>query len=240
MAGFEVYLNGRFWVSPEVHGNLEALEAIAEPCDELWVLGDLVNYGPNPSEVVDYIRRNATVVVSGNHDHAIGYGVDPQCSAPFRPMAQAMQVYTESILNDEQKAFLRELPLTAERTVDGQRLLLCHAVPSDPLYRYCAPDSPAWEVEARRVDADVILVGHTHLPFLATLDNRQIVNPGSVGQTKHGFSRACYAVWEDGRFLLESQPYDTAKTVRKVLALPISEGIAGQLADGLIRGAAPP
>ena len=223
----------------DIHGNLEALQAINEPWDELWVLGDLVNYGPNPSEVVDFVRRNATVVVRGNHDHAIGYGVDPQCSAPFRSMAQAMQVYTESILSDEQKAFLRELPLTADRTVEGRRFFLCHAVPSDPLYRYCPPESPAWAMEAGRVDADVIMVGHTHLPFQATLGGRQVVNPGSVGQPKHGFPQACYAAWEDGQFLLKSRSYDTAETVRKLLALPISKPIARQLADVLTRGASP-
>ena len=229
----------RLAIISDIHGNLEALQAITEPRDELWVLGDLVNYGPNPSEVVDFVRRNASVVVRCNHDHAIGFGVDPQCPAPFREMAQAMQTYSESVLSDEQKAFLRELPLTADRTVEGRRFLLCHAVPSDPLYRYCPPESPAWAVEASRVDADVILVGHTHLPFQATLGGRQVANSGSVGQPKHGFPQACYAVWEDGRFLLKSQPYDTTETVRKVLALPISEPIANQLADVLTRGASP-
>jgi putative phosphoesterase len=223
----------------DIHGNLEALQAITEPWDELWVLGDLVNYGPNPSEVVDFVRRNATVVVRGNHDHAIGYGVNPQCSVPFREMARAMQVYTQSVLSDEQKAFLRELPLTAGRTVEGRRCFLCHAVPSNPLYKYCPSESPAWAVEASGVEADVILAGHTHLPFQATHSGRQVVNPGSVGQSKHGFLRACYAVWEDGRFLLNSQPYDTAKTVRKLLSLPIRKPIARQLAGVLTRGASP-
>ena len=51
----------------DIHANLEALQAVlAESHDELWVLGDLVNYGPNPSEVVDLVRRNASVVVQGN------------------------------------------------------------------------------------------------------------------------------------------------------------------------------
>ena len=229
----------RIAIISDIHGNLEALEAITEPWDELWVLGDLVNYGPNPSEIVDYIRRNATVVVRGNHDHAIGYGVDPRCSAPFREMARAMQAYSESVLSDEQKAFLRELPLTADRTVAGRRFFLCHAVPSDPLYRYCPQGAPGWAMEASGVDADVILVGHTHLPFQATLDGCQIVNPGSVGQPKHGLPEACYAIWEDGQFLLKSQPYDTAETVGKVLSLPVGKPIANQLAGVLTRGASP-
>ncbi len=109
----------RIAIISDIHGNLEALKAVTLPCDELWVLGDLVNDGPNPCEVVEFVRRNASLVVRGNHDHAIGFGVDSRCSAAFREMARAMQVYSESVLNDGQKAFLRELPLTAQLTVIG-------------------------------------------------------------------------------------------------------------------------
>ena len=59
--------------------------------DELWVLGDLVNYGPEPSEVVEFIRKNATLVISGNHDFAVGRSVDPKCSPAFRAMSETMQ-----------------------------------------------------------------------------------------------------------------------------------------------------
>ncbi len=118
----------------DIHANLEALQAVlAESHDELWVLGDLVNYGPNPSEVVDLVRRNASVVVQGNHDYAVGGGSDPQCSSAFREMARAMQNYTEPLLNADQRALLRSLPRTAARTVDGYRFFLCHATPSGSL-----------------------------------------------------------------------------------------------------------
>src|SRR5690348_5908229 len=83
----------------DIHANVEALHAVlAQSHDELWVLGDLVNYGPDPGEVVDFVRRNAALVVCGNHDHAIGAGADPQCSPAFREMAQTMQAYTDSVL----------------------------------------------------------------------------------------------------------------------------------------------
>lgn len=69
----------------DVHGNADALNAVTESYDELWVLGDLVNYGPEPIEVVQRLRERASVIVRGNHDHAVGYDVDPRCSPPFRP-----------------------------------------------------------------------------------------------------------------------------------------------------------
>jgi len=219
----------------DVHGNLETLEAITEPWDELWVLGDLVNYGPNPAEVVDFIRQNAKVVVRGNHDHAIGTGEDPRCSSAFRAMAEATGAYTNSVLTAEQKKYLGLLPLCAERVVDGSRFCLCHAVPSDPLYCYCRSDSPQWEREAASFPACTIFAGHTHLPFMLRFGDHQVVNPGSLGQPKHGAPRACYAVWEDGRVELRSYEYPVEETVRKVMAMPVPEGIRKSLAE-VLRG----
>jgi len=220
----------------DLHGNLEALNALPQDYDELWVLGDLVNYGPNPSEVVDLVRRNATVVVRGNHDHAIGYGVDPQCSAAFRAMAEATGAYTNSVLTAGQKKYLGLLPLYAERVIDGSRFYLCHAVPSDPLYSYCRGDSVRWEQEAAGFPACTFFAGHTHLPFTLRFGDHQVVNPGSLGQAKHGEPRACYAVWEDGCVDLRSYGYPVEETVRKVMAMPVPEGIRKSLAEVLLGG----
>src|ERR1035438_547015 len=155
----------------DIHANLEALQAVlAESHDELWVLGDLVNYGPNPSEVVDLVRRNASLVVQGNHDYAAGAGCDPQCSSAFREMARAMQNYTEPLLNTDQRALLRSLPRTAARTIDGCRFFLCHATPAEPLFQYC-PAEPTTEAgRVAGVRADIVLTRHTHLPFMMTVE----------------------------------------------------------------------
>jgi predicted phosphodiesterase len=73
----------------DVHGNAEALNALNDSYDELWVLGDLVTYGPEPAEIVRQLRQGASLIVRGNHDHAVGYDVDPRCSPKFRAMAEA-------------------------------------------------------------------------------------------------------------------------------------------------------
>jgi hypothetical protein len=86
------------------------------------VLGDLVNYGPNPAEVIDFVQANASVVIRGNHDHAVGFDEDPRCSLPFRAMAQAMQQYTSSVLSKSQMQFLRDLPRRADREVGGMKV----------------------------------------------------------------------------------------------------------------------
>jgi putative phosphoesterase len=223
----------------DIHANLEALEAIDDSWDLLWVLGDLVNYGPNPSEAVDFVRDHAKIIVSGNHDYAIANGVDPRCSAPFREMASAMQEYTQSVLSDNQKAFLRRLPQTARAVAGGRHFFLCHAAPSNPLYAYLSQDAPEWAAEAAAAEADIILAGHTHIPCDRAIGGLRMVNPGSVGQAKHGRSEACYAVWDDGVISFRSRAYDVEKTVRKLSALPIEQRIRTALADTLREGRGP-
>lgn len=222
----------RILILSDIHANLAALESIVEPYDELWVLGDLVNYGPQPSEVIDFVRQHASVVISGNHDFAIGTGTDPRCSPAFREMARTMQQYTESILTAPERDYLRSLPKSARREVDGKRFFLCHATPSD-LFRYAPAETAFWTPAAAAVDADILLVGHTHLPYILDVGSQRIVNPGSIGQPKHGRPEACYAIWNDGEITLRSHPYDVEATVAKLLALPIEQAIATQLADVL-------
>jgi putative phosphoesterase len=223
----------------DLHANMEALESFPEECDELWVLGDLVTYGPNPAEVVDAVRARASLIVRGNHDHAAGAGEDPRCSEAFRSMAAATLDFARAALGPEQKAWLASLPLTAERTIDGTRFFLCHAVPSDPLYAYCCPDSPRWRNEAASVQADIVLVGHTHLPFKLQVDGRLVVNPGSLGQPKNGLARASYAVWQNGKIELRSYEYPVEVTVGKILVMPVPGDIRRRLADVLRSGGNP-
>jgi protein phosphatase len=223
----------------DVHGNAEALNALHESYDELWVLGDLVTYGPEPTEVVQHLRQDASLIVRGNHDHAVGYDVDPRCSPPFRAMAEATRQHAMKVLSDDDKRFLRDLPMTASVERDGHRLFLCHATPSDPLFAYCPPDSPAWRQESASVDADVILVGHTHLPFIKRFGTRTVVNPGSLGQPKDGGPEASYAVWEDGAVTLRKVAYPVDRTVAKMKALPLPALIAVAL-EHLLRTGCPP
>jgi putative phosphoesterase len=228
----------------DIHANLEALTALPESFDELWVLGDLVNYGPNPGEAIDFVKANASVVIRGNHDHAIGFDEDPRCSALFREMALAMQQYTSSVLTESQKRFLRDLPLRADRELHGMKVSVCHAVPSDPLFAYCPPDSPRWESELELAKAHILLVGHTHLAFDRRYGERRVVNPGSLGQPKTGRPQACYAVWDDGTIELRSFGYPFEKTIRKIDALSIPAAIKVSLAQvlrdgGLQRAMAP-
>jgi putative phosphoesterase len=224
----------------DIHGNFEALSALGDTYDELWVLGDLVNYGPDPEAVIDFVRSRAALIVRGNHDHSIGFNEDPRCSARFREMAEATRRYTDSVLKFGHKHFLRNLPLYTETRRGQTRFYLCHAVPSDPLFGYCEAASPLWQQEVHDVAADIILVGHTHVPAMRSLGSCIIVNPGSLGQPKTGSPEACYAVWEDGKIELKSYPYPADATVAKVQALPLDGGIRDELSFILRTGQIPP
>jgi putative phosphoesterase len=220
----------------DLHGNYEALRSIPESFDELWVLGDLVNYGPDPAQVVDFVRSHSTVVVRGNHDHSIGYDVDPRCTVRYQKMAEMTRRYTDSVLNKEQKQYLRQLPLKLDVKRQDTSFYLCHAKPSDPLYGYCPEQSDEWVDELDHIKGDVLLVGHTHTPFIRRISNRVVLNPGSLGQPKTGNPDACYAVWDDGDFQLKSFPYDVEKTAGKLKALRFPQEVEKDLITELKTG----
>jgi len=220
----------------DLHGNYEALRSLRENYDELWVLGDLVNYGPDPGAVVDFVKANSSVVVRGNHDHSIGYDVDPRCGARYQKMADVTRRYSASVLKKDQKEFLRQLPLKLELKRQDTSFYLCHAKPSDPLYGYCPEESEDWLKELGQVKAYALLVGHTHTPFVRQIGNRVVVNPGSLGQPKTGKSDACYAVWEDGSFSLKSFPYAVDETIGRLRVLGFPQEVEKDLITVLQTG----
>ena len=233
------FLFVRVLIISDLHGNLEAVEALPKDFDLLWVLGDLVNYGPNPAEVIQFVRKNAAMVVRGNHDHSLGFGEDPRCSVRFRAMAEETGRFTRSALSAEDVHYLGNLPLKASTCVDNTRFLLCHATPSDTLFEYRREDSTLWLNDEVSSAINVVLVGHTHLPFYRPVKGHAVVNPGSVGQPKHGRPEACYATWEDGKITLGSAVYEFERTVQKLGRIGLSARVYEDLASVLRTGKPP-
>jgi putative phosphoesterase len=206
----------------DLHANLAALEALPEQdFDQLWCIGDLVDYGPRPHETVQWVKRHAALAVRGNHDHAAGFSVDPQCSPPYKRLAAETLRYTLEVCKKEDLKFLRDLPLFLKTEVNSTRFHLVHSTPSDPLFGYCPEPSERWIAEVAGIDTDVLIVGHTHTPFVRTIGQTTIVNPGSLGQSKTGRPLACYAVWEDGRIALKEYAYPLRETIRQIEAMPL-------------------
>lgn len=213
----------------DIHGNFAALRSLKEDWDELWVVGDLVNYGPNPREVIRWVREHAHIVIRGNHDHAIGFATDPRCSAPYKAMASETGRFTDSVLGQEEKRYLERLPLSVERRLGKQSFYLCHATPSDPLFGYKDTHDAGWDTEVESTQADIVIVGHTHVPFIREVKSQRLINPGSIGQPKTDSPDACYAVWEDGRLELKRYTYPVEETESEIRLMPISEEVKDDL-----------
>jgi putative phosphoesterase len=212
----------RIVIISDIHGNLAALDALPERnYDALWCIGDLVDYGPYPHEVVQWIVEKACVCVRGNHDNAAGFSVDPNCSPPYKHLAVETLRYTQQVCTEDDMTYLRSLPLHRQVTISGTKFYLVHAIPTDPLFGYCPEDSKLWRDQVRTIDSDVLVVGHTHTPFLRLENGTSILNPGSLGQPKTGRPLACYAVWEDGEISLKQYEYPIEETIRGVREMPL-------------------
>jgi putative phosphoesterase len=230
----------RILIVSDIHGNRAALEAVAaEPHDEVICLGDIVGYGPEPRACVQWVRDNATWIVQGNHDRANGQGVAPRCHPDFAWLAEAVVPLTRAQLSDDDREFLSSLPRWVTRDLDGLRVACFHAKPSDPLYGYMPNDRAAWLWEVENVEADLILVGHTHVPLDLTLDDRRVVNPGSVGQPKHRDARAAYAVLEDGILELKQIEYPVEDTIAALASSRVDPRAVDVLSEMLRTGRAP-
>ena len=218
-------------IASDLHANLEALAVLPQERDQLWIVGDLVNYGPNPAEVVDFVRRNATLVVRGNHDHAIGFREDARCVGRFRELAEATGEYTQEQLRAKDREFLRGLPLQIDVELQGTQFHLCHAVPSDPLFGYAPPEAEdRWEKECGRFTSNVLLVGHTHMPFVEQFGKCLVVNPGSLGLPNNRSALASYVVWENGRTSSCWTAYRSDVTAQKVREMPVVGDVREDLA----------
>lgn len=226
-------------VISDVHGNYDALSHLPEDYDQLWVLGDLVNYGPQPGEVISFIRKRAAHVVRGNHDHSVGFGEVARCSPRFREMAEATRRYTDAVLSEDEKEYLRSLPLYVDVWAGKIHCRLCHSLPSDPPFPNVPPDVEQWAGECRRVRADVLLVARGHVPFGRKVGSILLANPGSLGQPRSGEPVASYAVLKDGKLSLRSFRYPVNLTAEKVRAMPISAVVRSQLIAILRTGLVP-
>jgi putative phosphoesterase len=228
----------RILIISDVHANIEALHALNERYDHLLCLGDLVDYGPSPREALQFLQERASYVVRGNHDTAVGYYSDCQCVQPYRRLSVATRDYMWQVLDEDHLSYLRKLPVNRTLELGGARFFLCHAAPSNNLYRYLPCDSPdaVWQEEAAQVNAEFILIGHTHQQFVKAVGQKIFVNPGSLGQPKGVGPVACYAIWEDGQVELKRMPYPYRETMAKIDRTPLAPDIKEKLKMVLERG----
>jgi len=200
----------------DIHGNLPALEAVladieARNLNNVYCLGDLVGYGTAPNEVVSAIRARNIPTLMGNYDQGVGNNSD-DCGCAYKSeAAEALGkrsiAWTNAHTLDEHKVFLRNLPAHIPVELGGLKILLVHGSPRK-VNEYLYEDRPdaSFERIMDAADADVLVCGHTHLPYHKILPSgRQIINAGSVGKPKDGDPRAGYIILtaKDGSLKVE-------------------------------------
>lgn len=246
----------------DIHGNLEALEAVLADIDdvsvdEIYCLGDVIGYGPNPCECLDLVMRRCAATILGNHDQAALFDPDG-----FNPMALQAIYWTRDQLDSGPGAgsqavinrrwdFLGELP----RLIDEGEFKFVHGSPRDPTNEYVFPeyvfDQRKMEILFGKVK-NYCFMGHTHLPGVFTTGcefispdefdyvyqlgpEKVMVNVGSVGQPRDDDNRSCYLILDtDAKTLtFRRVPYDIDKTANKIYAVPdLSDALGDRLKHG--------
>jgi len=232
----------------DIHGNLPALEAVFADfearglTENLYCLGDLVGYGTFPNEVVGFIRERNIPTIMGNYDQGVGNSSDDcgcaYTSATAEALGKRSIAWSNEHTTDENKAFLRNLHAQIPVQLGDLKVLLVHGSPRK-INEYLYEDRPDNTLERVMdgIDADVLVCGHTHLPYHKVLPSgRQIVNAGSVGKPKDRNPDACYiTMTADGDQLSVAfirVPYDIDKTVQAIHATEMPDEYAQMLIDG--------
>ena len=232
----------------DIHANLVALEAVLAALgqvDALWVTGDTVGYGPDPADTLALLRERHALLVQGNHDRAVATGEGLEY---FHDRAADAAALHQKWLSSEDRDALAALPTIAK--VD--RFTLCHGSLRDPLWEYVTTTRAA-AATLQLAETDHGCNGHTHVPALfrligdgarAThvsigtayrLDERTLINAGSVGQPRDGDPRASYAVLdtEAGTATFYRSTYQVDETQRRIRARGLPEMFADRLAFGV-------
>lgn len=234
----------RTLVISDLHGNIDALRAIDEPCEAVICLGDIVDYGPEPAACIDWLKSLPVPLtrVRGNHDNAVAFRMDCGCGQAFKHLSTITREYMWKVLDEEQLAWVGAPATSTSLELDGHHVYATHAAPSDNLFKYLVPETSDEDLaaELELAGADIVLTGHTHKPFLRELNGMLMVNVGSVGQPRDGIPRVSYAIIEDDRVELKRVDYDLAAAVARLKALPLGTRTIRQLTYILEHADTPP
>ncbi len=217
----------------DIHGNQQALTTVlgqiyAERVDLILCAGDLVCYGAHCNQVLELMRSCAIPCVAGNYDAAVAWNWPSASSKPSSPatevLKQAALEWTKRNLHSKHRDYLRGLPWSLSYRLDGLRIVVIHAG-LQQLDEWYTPEEPARLCHlAAQVSADVIVLGHTHQPFVYEIEyapgrKTLLVNPGAVGRSLDGDTRAAYAILQTGILSIQLKRivYELKLTVQAIM-----------------------
>ena len=241
----------RALIVSDIHSNIEALRSVITDAedrggfDQIWQLGDLVGYGPDPVECIEFIRQHDTVGVAGNHDLASAGKLSLEA---FNVYAANASKWNTEQLTEEHVEYLSGLPLMLkEDDFTG-----VHGSPRDPVWEYVTT-VPTAVATFLHFDTSRCLVGHSHIPFICQpqedsavflefpLDvkvnlgeDRMIINSGSVGQPRDGDPRASYAIYSSDDMAVSHHrvEYDVPATQEKMAERGLPRYLIERLPQG--------
>jgi len=246
-----------------IHGNYEAFDAVLldidkNSCEKIYCLGDLVGYGPHPNAVIAQIRSLDIPTCVGCWDEDVVEGLNAcECSYPSllaEKRGHLAHEWTNKEIHPENRTFLAQLPYSLR----DENLAFVHGSPHSN-HEYLLPELDSFVALERVLSsgADVLFCGHTHVPYVRTLDAgnlqvrvkskdkeqeisfnaplKRIVNVGSVGEPRHGRSHATYVIYdtESQQVTLREVPYDYQKTCAAIIEKGLPAIFAWRLAQGL-------
>lgn len=242
----------KFAVISDIHSNLPALTNVLEDIksrgvDFIVCAGDLIGYYTWPIECIDLIKSNCQdKCIRGNHDATILSNRFLKELKWYNNSAQKSLTWTKDILfldkSKKQLKYLNSLKDFFKFEIEGKKILLAHGTPDDAKeYFYVKRRSKPKAHQRVKLNKwlqkfDLIILGHTHIPFTYRWSNKMVINPGSVGQPRDRDRRASYSVItitneiRSRNFRVE---YDLEKVVEEVYNNKMSEFLAKRLLDGL-------
>lgn len=233
----------------DIHANLHALEAVwadiaAQKPDEVYCLGDLVGYGAFPNEVIEFVRDHAIPTVMGNYDEGVGFDLH-DCGCVYRDprkdkLGKQSLLWSRQNTSDANKKYLRSLPLRICLEERKPRLLLVHGSPRK-MNEYLYEERPlaTFQRIEKVAGTDVLLFGHTHLPYQKQVNGTLFINAGSVGKPKDGDPRAGYVLLNlNSKIMVEFRRVDYA--VETAAEAVRSSGLPSYFAEQLVSGGREP
>jgi diadenosine tetraphosphatase ApaH/serine/threonine PP2A family protein phosphatase len=250
----------------DLHSNLEALTAVFADIDargitEVWCLGDIVGYGPQPVECLDLVMQRCTVSLMGNHDEAVIHGAFGFNSHAREAIEYTRRLLKPSIFKRESRRRWRYLTELATFHREGADLFF-HASPREPTTEYVLPNDARGPSASQKLNAifgmidRLCYIGHTHIPGVFTEDcefvppdvlggryvidgSKAVINVGSVGQPRDGNPDACYVEIDlesgegEGEVIWHRVPYERDRTAQKIRDTgQLDERLAARLGEG--------
>lgn len=232
----------------DIHGNLPALKAVvadakAQGVNKIICAGDVTGNGPFPNEVCSYLEENNIPTISGNYDckvlDVIKHG--KSAASTLQKKKKELLIWTAKHTRKSVQHFLESLPTSIQEEMPGGRkLLVVHGSPisnDDDIY----PSITAMGLKAKLGDVhpDILVCGHTHIPFVKRLASLLIVNCGSAGQPVDGDIRPSYAIVSVDEATVHCHivrfDYDVVEIITALKKTSLPKGVQKDFTEGTKR-----